>query len=139
TEDPTPVVRPLLDENRNIAKRTPDPQRWPSTTALRSPDALRGDGRKVLIIEPVPIAPMKHDPRTCLSKAQVLEDCRYAARATPDPLERLYRRLDHRHDDVWAADFDRLVCPFLPICDPRVNNPTVKFDPTHLTDKLALS
>jgi hypothetical protein len=82
---------------------------------------------------------MKHDPRTCLSKAVVLEECRYAARATADPLERLYRELDHRYADVWSADFDRLVCPFLPICDPIVDHQIVKFDRTHLTDKFAVA
>jgi hypothetical protein len=40
---------------------------------------------------------------------------------------------------VTSADFDRLVCPFLPICDPVVNGQIVKFDGTHLTAKFVTS
>jgi hypothetical protein len=40
---------------------------------------------------------------------------------------------------VVAADFDRLVCPFLPICDPVVNGEIVKSDGTHLTARFAES
>jgi hypothetical protein len=129
----------LLDENGQIAGQSSDPNRWPTETTERSLDTLRADGRKVLIIEPIPTAPNKRDPKTCLSKATVLEECRYVARATADPLELEYRKLDRRYDDVWAADLDRLVCPFLPICDPVVNGQIVMADGTHLTDKFAVT
>ena len=136
-EDPALGFEPFLDENGNVARLTSDPNRWPTATTVRSLDALRGDGRKVLIIEPIPISPNEMDPRTCLSEATVLEECRYVASATADPLELEYRRLDRRYDNVWSADFDRLVCPFLPICDPVANGQIVKADRTHLTDKFA--
>jgi hypothetical protein len=138
-EDPALGLEPFIDENGEVAKRTSDPNRWPITTTVQSLDALRAGGRKVLIIEPTPIAPLKLDPKTCLSKATVLEECRYVASVLPDPLELEYRRLDRQYDNVWAADFDRLVCPFLPICDPVVNGQIVKADRTHLTDKFALT
>ena len=32
-----------------------------------------------------------------------------------------------------------VVCPFLPICDPIVNDQIVKWDPTHLTAQFAAS
>jgi hypothetical protein len=36
---------------------------------------------------------------------------------------------------VWSLDLDHLVCPYLPICDPVVDNQIVKIDETHLTAK----
>ena len=47
-----------------------------------------------------------------------------------------FAKQDH---NVWSVDLDHLVCPFLPICDPIVNNQIVKWDPTHLTVKFAQS
>ena len=38
-----------------------------------------------------------------------------------------------------SDDFDRLVCPFLPICDPVVNGALVKLDQSHITLKFARS
>jgi hypothetical protein len=92
----------------------------------------------VLIIEPIPGA-ARLDPLVCLSKATVREECRYAVKPMPDPLERLYRQLADPETGVFSADFDRLVCPFLPICDPIVDNQIVKFDSTHITDKFAVA
>jgi hypothetical protein len=136
-EDPALKGEPLLDEAGNVpSRRGADYYRWPEITTTRSVQALRAAGAKVLIIDPIPIAPT-FNPLTCLSAAKVLESCRYTAHAQLDPLERFYQSLDRRYDDVWAADFDRLVCPFLPICDPIVNGQIVKADRTHLTDKFA--
>ena len=91
----------------------------------------------MLIIEPIPIAPI--NPLDCLSKAKVLEQCRYVAATAPDPVETFYRQAAQRDDHVVSADFDRLVCPFLPICDPIVNKQIVKQDATHLTAAFATS
>jgi hypothetical protein len=88
------------------------------------------------MIEPIPNA-LFFDPLVCLSRAKVLARCRYVAATKPDPLELQYRQLDRQYDNVWTADFDRLVCPFLPICDPIVNGKIVKSDPTHLTPAFA--
>jgi peptidoglycan/LPS O-acetylase OafA/YrhL len=136
-EDPALQFEPLLDEQGKVARRTADPYGWAITTTRRSLDRLRADGRKVLIIEPTPIAPNRFDPRTCLSTATVLEECRYVATTAPDPLELEYRRLDRQYDNVWSANFDRLVCPFLPICDPVVNGQVVKADYHHLASRFA--
>jgi hypothetical protein len=135
-EDPVLGFFAFLDEHGRVAK-TSDPNGWPATTTVRSIAELRGDDRKVLMIEPIPIASQKLIPKTCLSAAKVLEECRYVASTFPDPLVRTYRELDQRYDDVWAADLDRLVCPFLPICDPVVNGQIVKGDRTHVTKKFA--
>ena len=96
---------------------------------------LRAAGRKVVIIEPIPHPPF--DPIQCLSHAEVLEECRYPVTATPDWLELFYRQLARNDKGVVSAHFDRLICPFLPICDPIVNNQIVSWDQTHLTASFA--
>jgi peptidoglycan/LPS O-acetylase OafA/YrhL len=134
-EDPVLGFYPLLLEQNGRVANTSEPNGWPETTTVRSLAELRGDDRKVMMIEPIPVAPRKLIPAVCLSAARVLEECRYVASTAPDPLVNKYRELDQRYDDVWAADFDHLACPFLPICDPVVNGQIVKGDRTHLTDK----
>jgi peptidoglycan/LPS O-acetylase OafA/YrhL len=109
--------------------------RWVQTTTARSVAVLRAGGRHVVIVEPIPFAGF--DTLACLSKAKVLEECRYVA--TTDPIERFYRNLAARNDNVRSADIDRLVCPFLPICDPVINGLIVKQDGNHLTAKFAAS
>jgi len=94
--------------------------------------ALRRDGREVIVIEPIPVAPIAVDPLVCLGKHRYQQDCRYASRPTPSMTELLYRDLAEM-DGVWALDIDRLVCPYLPICDPIVGGVVVKADRTHLT------
>ena len=61
------------------------------------------------------------------------------ASTTPDPIERDYRQLARRDSGVTSVDLDRLVCPYLPICDPIVDGQIVKWDPTHLTVAFARS
>jgi peptidoglycan/LPS O-acetylase OafA/YrhL len=114
---------------------TPAYWRWVDETTKRSVDALRARGRKVLMVEPIPVAPS--DPLTCLSRAKVLEACRYVASENADVIEHDYRRIASRDDRAWSLDLDRLVCPYLPICDPVVDNQIVKIDETHLTARFA--
>jgi hypothetical protein len=90
-----------------------------------------------VVLEPVPWIPDRLDPLVCLSTAATLEECRYVAPTTPTGLEQLYRELDADDDQVWAADLDQLVCPFLPICDPIVNREVVRTDRSHLTPPFA--
>jgi hypothetical protein len=63
----------------------------------------------------------------------VVQECRYIASAEADNLEEMYRKLDSENADVWSADLDRLVCPYLPICDPILDGQIVKLDGSHLT------
>ena len=74
---------------------------------------------------------------TCLSKATVVEECRYVVDPGPTGLERLYRQLDKEDDQVWSLDLDKLICPYLPICDPIVDHQVVKIDLNHLTRPFA--
>jgi hypothetical protein len=94
-------------------------------------DELATNGRKVVIVEPLPLAPDEFSPTNCLSDAKFVEDCRYVA-ATTTPLERYYRSIANGAD-VFTVDLDPLVCPYFPICDPMVNGVVVKRDKQHIT------
>ncbi|MGH9025402.1 MAG: acyltransferase family protein [Acidimicrobiia bacterium] len=97
---------------------------------------FRDDDRKVLIVEPIPIAPPAEDPTDCLSAATYLDECRYVANQGVTPTEASYRSAAEQ-DGVWSLDLDPLVCPFLPICDPVVEGIIVKRDKEHLTGTYA--
>jgi hypothetical protein len=97
---------------------------------------LREGGRKLVIIDPIPIARVDDNPLECLSSATEADQCIYQANAKPTPIERIYDR-SARPGAVWTVDFDRLVCPRLPTCDPIVNNMIVKRDSDHITGKFA--
>ena len=61
-----------------------------------------------------------------------LDACRYVSSTAPTPLEASYRSLANG-TDVYSLDLDRLVCPYLPICDPMVGGLVVKKDGEHIT------
>jgi hypothetical protein len=54
-------------------------------------------------------------------------------------MEEIYRAFARRDTGILSANFDQLVCPYLPICDPVVNGQIVKWDRQHLTVKFAES
>jgi hypothetical protein len=95
-------------------------------------DELRADGRKIVIVEPMPTAPGAFNPFTCLSKAKYLDECRYIATPRPTSLEKYFRSIANGRD-VYSIDLDHVVCPYLPICDPIVGGVVVKKDPQHIT------
>ncbi len=97
----------------------------------RTIDLLRADDRKIVMVEPMPNS-AELDPFTCLSKATFLDECRYVAFAGPTPLERYYRTIANGND-LFSIDLDRLVCPYLPICDPIVGGVVVKIDRQHIS------
>ena len=131
-DDPNAADRVRLANGKVITSGTPSFEAALRDATTRSLQALRAPGRKIIILEPLPIAPTGFDPFTCLSKAKFLEDCRYVASGRPSPLERFYRSLaDGR--STYTLDLDRLVCPYLPICDPIVNGTVVKKDAQHIT------
>jgi hypothetical protein len=100
---------------------------------------LRARHSKVVLIEPVPASSKDDDPEKCLSKAKFLEQCRYVAHLGPTGEETIYRDLAAADSGVVSVDLDRLVCPYLPICDPVVRGLVVKRDDTHLTRTFAIS
>ncbi len=99
----------------------------------RSLDALRRPGRKIALIEPTPYAPKQLSPNVCLSTAKSVDECRYVTAPGPTGVERMYRAIAAVRADVWTLDLDRLVCPYLPICDPVVDGVIVKVDQGHIT------
>ena len=140
-DDPTTPSYIRLPDNRRLVADRPDAERELQAVAGRTINGLRRKNRKIVILEPLPVAPRNFDPFTCLSKAQFEEGCRYVARANPSRLERYYRKVANG-TDIYSIDLDRLVCPYLPICDPIVGGLVVKRDSQHITagfsKKLAL-
>jgi peptidoglycan/LPS O-acetylase OafA/YrhL len=133
-----PHALPFLGpDGKPLGSRAPAAVRWMRETTTASLAKLRATGAKVALLEPIPVAPF--NPLDCLSRSKYLEDCRYVANATPESLETDYRDLAKKDPDVYDVDLDRLVCPFLPICDPIVDGQIVKWDGTHLTARYAQS
>ena len=98
---------------------------------------LIGDDRKLVLVEDTPNSTI--DPRACLSKAKVVEECRFVANTTPTPLEARYRLIDERIRRSSRPTSTAAVCPFLPICDPIVDGQIVRVDFTHITGGFAES
>jgi hypothetical protein len=95
-------------------------------------------GRKVVMIEPVPVSADSEDPLKCLSQATYFEQCRFVANAGPTAVQQIYRDLAKAHpNNVFSLDIDHDICPYMPICDPIVNGLIVRWDPQHLTTKFA--
>jgi peptidoglycan/LPS O-acetylase OafA/YrhL len=113
-------------------------QRAIRDATVASVDELAADGREIVIFEPTP-ATTDLDPIACLSEEQGIAACRFVASEEPKPLERTYREIAEQRDDVTALDVDRLVCPYLPICDPVLDGMVVFRDDTHITGSFATS
>lgn len=131
-------VNPVVLLAGDVGRLEPGPER--SATVERQMravvDGLRADGRKVLLLEPVPVADPQELVSHCLSDAVFVEECRRVAAVAPTPQEESLRSLADG-DGVWSLDLDRLVCPYLPICDPIVGGLVVSLDGGHLTDDFA--
>ena len=90
----------------------------------------------MVIIDPTPVATNEENPLECLSSATEANQCVYQANAKPTPIEMVYQD-SVVPGAVWVMDFDALVCPRLPACDPIVNNIIVKRDSDHITATFA--
>ncbi len=117
-----------------VTTKSPSFERDLRSAAKATIGSLAAPGRKIVIFEPLPLAPATFNPLSCLSQAKYLEQCRYVASDHPTRLERYFRSLGDGRN-IFAVDLDRLVCPYLPICDPLVNGVVVKKDPQHITAK----
>ena len=96
-------------------------------------EQLRADGRSVVLVEPMPVARTGDDPLACLSEAKYLEECRFVVPERRGFEETELRTLAQRDHGVWSLDLDRLICPFLPICDPVVGGRVPWLDDNHIT------
>jgi hypothetical protein len=97
---------------------------------------LRKPGRKIVVIDPIPIANIDDDPLNCLSSAKSLDQCIYQATPGPTPIEQFFAR-KAKAGALSTLDLDRVVCPRLPACDPVVDGLIVKRDNDHITVKFA--
>ena len=131
-DDPESPVDVRAPDGHRVAYRSSDFEAVVRDSSQHTIDLLRSQGRKVVIVEPIPLAPGAFDPLACLSRAKYLEECRQVATSQPLPIERFYRSIaDGTH--VWSLNIDRLICPYFPICDPVIESIIVKKDPQHMT------
>jgi hypothetical protein len=131
--NPIPFIGPSGDV---LTSTSEDYERVLADASARTVQRLRDAGQKVVMIEPVTVAPF--DTIKCLSGADSLEACRFVANVQPTELERSFRRIaDGKR--VFSIDIDRLVCPYLPICDPLVDGVVVRSDNSHISLKFAES
>jgi peptidoglycan/LPS O-acetylase OafA/YrhL len=139
-----PDVIVLVNANEDSQQLPDQPDSRPDPALLRSSTidslrALRAPGRDIVVIEPLPAPADNANPLACLGQERVIEPCRYSGDKTPTRVEMLERSLAKRDPHLYTADFDKLVCPFLPICDPIVNGLVVKWDGEHLARRFAES
>ena len=136
-DDPANPARLLAGEG---GMRTPSFNEAVRTATVETVERLRAEGREVVIVEPIPMAPLDADPVQCLSEAEFLDQCRYVARQEVTPVEQIYRSIaDDRAGGVYTLDLDRAVCPYHPICDPLVGGRIVKRDVQHLTGAFSVT
>jgi peptidoglycan/LPS O-acetylase OafA/YrhL len=129
-------VVPALHPDVVVAMDEDGAYTGPADDTTQSVRRLGAGGTKVVLIEDTPTS--RINPRDCLSVAKVLEACRYVASSDPTELDLDYRKIAAADpSNVSSANFDRLVCPFFPICDPVVGGAIVKWDQTHLTAAFA--
>ncbi len=94
-------------------------------------DALSAEGARVVLFEPLPFGDF--DPTICLSGASDVGQCAYEVPATTFPTETTYRKeADERPDAVFDVDYDRIACPYLPVCLPVVDGRLVFRNQYHL-------
>lgn len=130
----------LRDEGFTRAVVGPKKQEQALDERLRAlVNALREQGRTVVIFEPTPLVGPAHDPLTCLSGATSLAACRFVASAGPLGEERTIRSVAAHDRGVVPVDLDPMVCPYLPTCDPVVDGLIVRADSNHLTVTYAKS
>ena len=105
-------------------------------TSAWSDGWLERPGRKIVIIEPIPLTGGGFNPLSCISEGSPSK-CAYQANLHPTPLEQYYRHTGLK--SVYSLDLDRWVCPRWPTCDAIVGNIIVKRDVSHLTATFARS
>lgn len=115
----------------------PDHARMLEERSRDTVDRLQAEGRQIVVLEPIPSPRVDFDPVLCLAQFPV-DACRYVVGAEPTPIEEVYRALGE-DDSVTALDIDRLICPYLPICDPVIDGMIVKRDTQHITATYARS
>lgn len=96
---------------------------------------LSAGGRDVVIIKSMPTPAEEQRPLACLAKADVVERCRFVAPERKSWLDDVQQDLAERSDSVTFVDWDRMVCPFLPICDAMIGGVPVFWNTEHITER----
>jgi peptidoglycan/LPS O-acetylase OafA/YrhL len=141
------LVERSYDDTRSFL-----PVRFPDDTIVKKPDKafeqkladlsmtdidqLRKEGRKVVVIEPIPL-PQPFDPLGCLSEGKSAKQCAFTVGLHTTPLESAFREEAGKVTNFWSLDLDRVVCPHLPTCDTVLNNVIVFRDDGHITKTFA--
>jgi peptidoglycan/LPS O-acetylase OafA/YrhL len=140
--DPDIIV--LVDADMGFGHGPEDPHASMSAAdrlmQTRTEDSIRqlDDGhRKIVIIEPEPLATHVVNPLGCLETARYLQDCRYLANDRPSWYRSVIRQIAADNPRVWTVDLDKAICPYFPICDPIVDGAVVKWNDQHLTTRFA--
>ncbi len=135
-ESPTNTLFPiegLVDENgHTLARGSPAFDAEIERTTVASASDLTRRGGRLVLIESLPRA-RSIDPTACIRHSRFVEPCRFVASTAPTSVDRLYRRIAAGNSHILSADFARLACPFLPICDPVVAGLIVRVDPYHFS------
>ena len=101
--------------------------------AKRVVDQLRGDGRTVVIVQPLPPSSDAENPLDCLSEGAGISRCAYTATMNPTGFERAFHALAEADDGLFTLNLDHVVCPAFPRCDAVVHGIVTKWDPGHIT------
>ena len=95
-DDPT-STRPIQDaETGPVDVGTPAFADVVRRRTEESVQTFLDDGRKVVMIEPIPVSANSDDPLKCLSNATYFEECRFVANMQPTAVEQIYRDLATR-------------------------------------------
>ncbi|MFM8236459.1 MAG: SGNH hydrolase domain-containing protein, partial [Actinomycetota bacterium] len=135
----TPGHLHFANEGVSTAQTSPENDVRIRRATTASADAILANGAILVAIEPIPLPEDDFDPRKCLARATSTTECRYLTPTSATIVERTYRELHRSRQHFVALDLDRLVCPYLPICDPAINGRVVKGDHSHLTPTFAES
>ena len=96
---------------------------------------LASNGRKLLIIEPIPET-NGFDSRACVLDALTTEMrqlCAFQISLEATKFEIFEREMDSSRNDVLTLNIDNWVCPRAPICDPTGNGAIVWSDDNHIS------
>jgi peptidoglycan/LPS O-acetylase OafA/YrhL len=128
---PAQIATDLHSQRFSLAKNRSQFEAILRDATVSTIQVLQREVPKIVIVEPIPKA--NFNPLSCLSSARSTSECRYVTDVGTTALESVYRDEARHLKGVWSMNIDPLVCPYLPVCDPIVNNIVVKFDAAHLT------
>lgn len=103
--------------------------------ARETVNKLAADGRKLLIIEPIPET-NGFNSRACVLDALTTEKrqlCAFQISLDATKFELFEREMDSSRIDVLTLNIDNWVCPRAPICDPTGNGAIVWSDDNHIS------